>query len=137
MPLVAARLMPKTAMIEALPMIMPSIVSAERTRLRQSEAIASSRYARKRVTFRRAPARPTVPALRAVPSVSPSALVAARSLRPAASPETTSVCVSPALPTRDVTLVRGAAVDNVNVRLAAVLVDRIVGNDDRVRECRS
>ena len=43
MPLVAARLMPKTAMIEALPMIMPSMVRAERTRLRQSAAAASSR----------------------------------------------------------------------------------------------
>ena len=31
-PLVAALLMPKTAMIEALPMIMPSIVSIERRR---------------------------------------------------------------------------------------------------------
>ena len=43
MPLVAARLMPKTAMIDALPMIMPSMVNAERTRLRHSAAIASSR----------------------------------------------------------------------------------------------
>jgi hypothetical protein len=32
MPLVAALLTPNTAMIEALPIIMPSIVSIERTR---------------------------------------------------------------------------------------------------------
>ena len=45
--IVAARLIPKTAIIEALPMIIPSIVNADRTRLRQSAATDSSRYERR------------------------------------------------------------------------------------------
>jgi hypothetical protein len=41
MPLVAPLLMPKTAMIDDEPMIMPTIVKIERARLRQSAAAAS------------------------------------------------------------------------------------------------
>ena len=41
-PLVAALLKPKTVMIDALPMIMPSIVRIERVRLRHSDASASA-----------------------------------------------------------------------------------------------
>ncbi len=44
-PLVVASLTAKTVTIEALPIIIPSVVRTERMRLRDTESIASDRYA--------------------------------------------------------------------------------------------
>ena len=46
----AARLIPSTAMIDEVPMIIPSMVRIERVRLRQIAAKASAAYARRRLS---------------------------------------------------------------------------------------